>query len=357
MEQCLKEQKSNTAKRKDEHISICLERDVQSDDITTGFEKWRFKHNALPEINFEDINIETTLFGKEVSTPFMVSSMTGGTELAGQINKQLALACEEKGWTLALGSMRAAIEREELLASFQMRKYAPTIPIIANIGLVQLNYGVDALACMRAVEAVGADALVFHLNSMQEVFQPEGDVNFSGLLLKLETLIAKSSIPIGVKEVGWGIDGLTAKRFEDIGVSFIDVAGAGGTSWSQVERYRTTSTVQYDAAASFANWGISTADSLVEAIEGCSHSLIFGSGGLKNGVDAAKVLALGGHLAGYGRSILKSAVDSLDHSSNDTSNKLLHIMNVIEYELKVTMFGIGANNLTQLKKHERLIRV
>lgn len=357
MEQSLKEQQSKTARRKDEHISICLERNVQSDEITTGLEKWRFKHNALPEINFDDINIETTLFGKSVATPFMVSSMTGGTQLAGQINRQLALACQEKGWTLALGSMRAAIERDELLASFQMREYAPTIPIIANIGLVQLNYGIEASQCMRAVEAVGADALVFHLNSMQEVFQPEGDVNFSGLLRKLEKLIAATSIPIGIKEVGWGIDQLTAKKLEDIGVSFIDVAGAGGTSWSQVERYRTTSSVQYDAAASFSNWGISTADSLVEVIDSCSNPLVFGSGGLKNGVDAAKILALGGHLAGFGRSILQSAVNSLDDLSSGNSNKLLHMMNVMEYELKVTMFGIGARNLSQLKKHERLYRV
>lgn len=353
---------SNTSRRKDEHISICLDQNVQAQGITTGLERWRFLHNSLPNLDFKKIDLSTTIFDKKVSTPLLISSMTGGTELASRINIQLARAAEERGWTLALGSMRAAIEHEELAYSFQMRKYAPTIPIIANIGLVQLNYGVTIDQCMRAVELAEADALVFHVNSMQEVFQPEGDTNFFGLLRKLEQLIAHAKVPIGVKEVGWGIDANTAKTLQSIGVSFIDVAGAGGTSWSQVERYRTSSSIQYAAASSFADWGLSTADSIREVESQATDCFIIGSGGLRNGVDAAKAIALGAHAAGFGRTLLQKAVQSLSINealkqidSDSEINPLLQLMEIIEYELKVTMFGIGSQNISTLRKHERLI--
>ncbi|URN92848.1 MAG: type 2 isopentenyl-diphosphate Delta-isomerase [Candidatus Pristimantibacillus lignocellulolyticus] len=354
---------TKTSKRKDEHISICLQEDVQADGISNGLEQWRFKHNPLPNIDFQDIDLPTMIFNKKVATPLLISSMTGGTELASRINQQLAIAAEERGWSLALGSMRAAIENEELAYSFQMRKFAPTIPIIANVGLVQLNYGVTNDQCLRLVELSEADALVFHMNSMQEVFQPEGDTNFADLLRKLETVIKETDIPIGVKEVGWGIDGETAKALQNIGVQFIDVAGAGGTSWSQVERYRTSSKIQYAAASSFADWGLSTADSIREVSAEASECLILGSGGLHTGVDAAKAIALGAHVAGFGRTLLQYAVQSIDDQSlsipqlmSPKELSLLQHMEKIEYELKVAMFGIGAETITQLKKHDRLIR-
>lgn len=350
----MKEQYLRTATRKDEHISICLDEQVQSEGISTGLENWRFKHNPLPNINFNDIDIHTALFEKAIKTPLLISSMTGGTELAERINRALARAAQKQGWALALGSMRVALENEKVISSFRLRQWAPDIPIIANLGLVQLNYGVDASQCIKAVELTGADALVFHMNSMQEVFQPEGDTNFSGLLDKLERIIDKVSFPVGIKEVGWGIDGATAKRLENIGVTFIDVAGAGGTSWSQVERYRAIGKYQ-QAAASFADWGISTADSVVEVTEAVTWPVVFGSGGLKTGVDAAKVLALGASVAGFGRSLLQEAVNSIDDEVN--TEALVQKMEVIEYELKVAMFGIGVSDVSELKKHERLIRV
>ena len=353
---------AKTSKRKDEHISICLQEDVQATGISTGLERWRFKHNPLPNIDFQTIDLSTTAFNKKIATPLLISSMTGGTELAARINMQLAAAAQERGWSLALGSMRAAIENEELAYSFQMRQIAPSIPIIANIGLVQLNYGVTSEQCLRLVELAEADALVFHMNSMQEVFQPEGDTDFSNLLGKLEKLIKQTDVPIGVKEVGWGIDGDTARALQNIGVHFIDVAGAGGTSWSQVERYRTSSKIQYAAAGSFADWGLSTADSIREVAAEANECLIIGSGGLHTGVDAAKIIALGAHMAGFGRSLLHHAVQSINddhlpiqHISSVEGLTLLEQMEKLEYELKVAMFGIGARTISQLEKHDRLI--
>lgn len=342
-----------TQKRKDEHISICLNNPVQGEGITTGLEKWRFKHLSLPELDFEAIDISTTMFGKQVKTPLLISSMTGGTERAFHINQALAEAAEERGWTLALGSMKVALKQSDLAYSFQLRKYAPTIPIIANLGLVSLNYGLDADHCMQAVELSGADALVFHLNSLQEVFQPEGDTNFSGLLKKLESVVSRLPIPIGVKEVGWGIDAEARDRLLSIGVQFIDVAGAGGTSWSQVEHYRTQSTVQYFASESFIDWGNATADCLLELRDGMQSKMLIGSGGLNNGVDAAKVIALGADAAGFGRTLLAHAVDT---ESTSQQQSIIERLATIEYELKVSMFGIGAQHIDELKRHHRLIR-
>lgn len=338
-----------TAKRKDEHISICLEQPVQGQGITTGLEKWRFKHLALPEINFSEIDLSTTMFGKKTATPLLVSSMTGGTELANRINAALALAAERRGWALGLGSMRVALEQPQFAYGFQLRQYAPSIPIIANLGLVSLNYGIEAAQCRQLVELAEADALVFHMNSMQEVFQPEGDTNFAQLLGKLEAVIDKLAVPVGVKEVGWGIDAEVRDKMLSIGVAFIDVAGAGGTSWSQVEHYRTSSAIQRQAALSFADWGMATADCLLELRDGMKQSMLIGSGGLQTGVDAAKVLALGADAAGFGRALLSHAVASGDEQSVEEK------MAVVEYELQAAMFGIGARSIAQLQRHQRLI--
>lgn len=342
--------KHRTVKRKDEHIAICLDQSVQGEGITTGLERWRFKHLALPEINFSEIDLSTTMFGKSVATPLLVSSMTGGTELANRINRALALAAERRGWALGLGSMRVAIEQPKFAHGFQLREYAPTIPIIANLGLVSLNYGIGIKQCQEMLELADADALVFHMNSMQEVFQPEGDTNFSGLLSKLEAIIKGVKVPVGVKEVGWGIDAEVRDALLGIGVQFIDVAGAGGTSWSQVEHYRTSSAIQRQAALSFADWGISTADSLHELRDGMEQSMLIGSGGLHNGVDAAKVIALGADAAGFGRTLLAHAV------AEDEAASLEDRMAIIEYELRAAMFGIGARSIAELKRHKRLLR-
>lgn len=337
-----------TERRKSQHLDICLNERVES-RLTTGLERYRFRHQALPEIDYAEIRTDTVFLGRKLKVPFLVSSMTGGMGAALDINRNLAVMAQQRGWALGVGSMRAAIEHPELIGSFQVRAYAPDIPILANLGAVQLNYGFGAEACMRAIERIGADALVLHLNSLQEVFQPEGNTNFRGLLKRIRELCARMPVPVGVKEVGWGIGADTADRLLEAGVAFVDVAGAGGTSWSQVEKLRSSDPVGRAAAEAFADWGIPTADCLREVKERRPDAVLIASGGLAGGVDAAKCLALGAHLAGFGRSLLRSAVTS--------EEALLALAERLERELRAAMFGIGSASLGELRGTDRLIRI
>ncbi|WP_234414488.1 type 2 isopentenyl-diphosphate Delta-isomerase [Paenibacillus sp. CAA11] len=337
-----------TSKRKTEHIRICLQEEVEGQGITTGFENYRFKHNAVPEVDFDRICLETSFLQRSVRTPLLISSMTGGSPEAAVINERLAEAAERRGWAMGVGSIRAAVEREELAGTFAVRKLAPSVPIIANLGAIQLNYGFGAEDCRRAVDIAGADMLVLHLNSLQEVFQPEGNTAFGGLLKRIEGLCRELEVPVGVKEVGWGIDAETAKRLANAGVAFIDVAGAGGTSWSQVEKHRSADSLRREAATAFADWGIPTADSIREVRGMLPGAAIIGSGGLQSGVDAAKALALGADLAGFGRALLGPAVRS--EAEVDAS------LARVELELRIAMFGIGAGSISALRGTTRLIR-
>lgn len=340
---------SDTSGRKTEHIRLCLEEQVSGAGITTGFEKYRFRHNALPELDFDEISLQTDFLGAGLRTPLLISSMTGGSELAWRINERLAEAAERRGWTMGVGSVRAAVEKEELARTFQVRRHAPSIPIIANLGAVQLNYGYGVEECKRAVTIAGADMLVLHLNSLQEVFQPEGDTRFGGLLSSIGKLCRELDVPVGVKEVGWGIDGQTARRLQESGVAFIDVAGAGGTSWSQVEKFRSADPVRRAAADAFAGWGIPTAECIREVRAAVPEAALIGSGGLNTGVDAAKALALGADLAGFGRALLGPAVQS--------EEQLDALLARVELELRTAMFGIGAGNVSALRDTPRLVRI
>ncbi|MFD2116514.1 type 2 isopentenyl-diphosphate Delta-isomerase [Paenibacillus yanchengensis] len=342
---------THTMKRKGEHIRICLNEDVNSEGIDTGLGRYRFIHNALPEINFSQIDLSTEWLGHQLQTPLLISSMTGGTPETAIINERLAKMAEQRGWAIGLGSMRAALENESVATTFQIRKYAPSVPIIANIGAVQLNYGVTAADCLKLVHMAEASALVLHLNSMQEVFQPEGDTNFSDLLRKIEQLCHTLKVPVGVKEVGWGIDGRTAAKLVDAGVAFIDVAGAGGTSWSQVEKHRMQDPVRIHAAETFANWGIATADSIIDVREHVPQTFVVASGGMRSGVDVAKALALGAHLAGFGRTLLKGAAAENDMIAME---QLQQQFQTIEFELKATMFGIGVASIEELRHTDRI---
>lgn len=340
-------------KRKGEHIRICLHEEVAGVGIRTGFDDYRFKHNALPELSFEHIRLDTEWLGQPLRAPLLVSSMTGGTNEAGAINKRLAIAAEERGWAIGLGSMRAALEKDELASTFKVRGDAPSIPIIANIGAVQLNYGIGPEACQRAVDLAEANALVLHLNALQEVFQPEGDTDFSSLLGRIEEVCRKVSVPVGVKEVGWGIDGPTSLRLNEAGVAFIDAAGAGGTSWSQVEKFRVNDPVRRQAAEAFAGWGIPTAESVSDIRAALPSMSIIASGGLHHGVDAAKAIALGANMAGFGRSLLPQAAGE---NSVLSVERLIEQFERIEFELRAAMFGIGAATIAELGSTNRLIR-
>ncbi|QQE79884.1 type 2 isopentenyl-diphosphate Delta-isomerase [Alicyclobacillus sp. SO9] len=339
----------STSKRKEEHIDIVLNKEVTGRGIKTGFDDYRFEHQSLPEIRFDEISLASQFLSKKMQTPFLISSMVGGTDRAKNINKTLASVAERRGWAMALGSVRSAIERPDTSDTYEVRRYAPSIPILANIGAVQLNYGYGVEECKRAVELTQADGLILHMNSLQEVFQPEGNTDFKGLLSQIETLCTELSVPVGVKDVGFGVTGLLAEELFQRGVSFVDVAGAGGTSWIQVEKYRNPDEVKKAAAEVFQGWGNPTANCIVDVVSRPSAGTVIASGGLSNGLDAAKALALGANLAGFGRSILAAAVES--------EERLNQLFEGIELQCRIAMFGIGVPTIDALRHTTRLHRM
>lgn len=326
--------------RKDDHIKINLERDVRS-ALTNGLEKFHFIHEALPELNLGEIDTSLSLFGKKLSAPILISSMTGGTEDAGEINFRLARAAQECGLAMGVGSQRAAIERPSLAATFQVRRVAPDILLFANLGAVQLNYGYGLDECQRAVEMIEADALYLHLNPLQEAVQAGGDTHWKGLAKKIEQVCKMLSVPVIAKEVGWGISERTAKILAECGVAAIDVAGAGGTSWSQVEMHRAPDEFLRSLAATFVGWGIPTAESILNVKKAAPEMLIFASGGLKDGLDLAKCLALGATLGGMAGPFLKAAAVSAE--------KTVEMVKLTQKQIQVTMFATGVGRLEGLK--------
>lgn len=335
-----------TSGRKDDHIRINLEEDVRS-SLTTGLESYRFLHNALPEVDLAEVDMQTEIFGKRLKMPLLISSMTGGADLALKINERLAYAAQQVGVAMGVGSQRAAIERPELVDSYKIRHIAPDLLLFANLGAVQLNYGYSVEHCRKAVDMIQADGLILHLNPLQEALQPEGDVNFAGLLSKIESICEQLDVPVIAKEVGWGISKEAALKLVEAGVQAIDVAGAGGTSWSQVEMHRAQSGAQRRLSSAFVDWGIPTADALVQVREVLPQTPLIASGGLRTGIDMAKCLALGANLCGMASPFLKAAVNS--------SERVIAMMNEVASELSVCMFACGAPTLETLDT-EKLIR-
>jgi len=316
-----------------------MEEDVRS-GLTTGLERYHFIHQALPELNLEEIDLSLSLLGRSLKAPILISSMTGGTEEAGAINRTLARAAQEASVAMGLGSQRAAIEHPELEITFQVRDVAPDILLFANIGAIQLNYGFGIEHCQRAVDMIEADALILHLNPLQEAVQPEGDTNFTGLLNKIEKVCKELSVPVIAKEVGWGISIDAVWQLLNAGVAAIDVAGAGGTSWSQVEMHRAENESQARLAATFLNWGIPTTKSIENVRQVAPEIPVFASGGLRTGLDIAKCIALGASIGGMAGPFLKAAARSLE----DT---VLTIQEIAR-EIRVTMFAAGIRNLEEL---------
>jgi isopentenyl-diphosphate Delta-isomerase len=326
--------------RKADHIKINLEQDVRS-ALTTGLENYHFTHEALPELDLNRIDTTLSLFGKKLAAPILISSMTGGTAEAETINLRLAEAAQETGIVMGVGSQRAAIEHPEQAKTFQVRRVAPDILLFANLGAVQLNYGYGIDHCRRAVDMIQADALILHLNPLQEAVQDAGDVNFAGLAKKIEEVCKQIEVPVIAKEVGWGISEKTAKLLAECGVSAIDVAGAGGTSWSQVEMHRAPDEFTRQLAATFVGWGVPTANSILNVKKAVPDMTIFASGGIKDGLDIAKCIALGATLGGMAGQFLKAAAVSTE--------KATEMMKLTIRQIEVTMFNVGAGNLESLK--------
>jgi isopentenyl-diphosphate Delta-isomerase len=332
---------TQTSQRKSSHIRINLEENVQS-QLTTGLERYRFPHRALPELDLEEVDLGLEMFNKRLRAPILISSMTGGTSEAEFINMNLAAAAQETRIAMGVGSQRAAIENPELARTFQVRRAAPDLLLFANLGAVQLNYGYRVEHCLKAVEMIEADALILHFNALQEAVQPEGDTRFSNLLSKVADVCRALPVPVIAKEVGWGFSEVDAARLAEAGVAAVDVAGAGGTSWSQVEMHRAKSESQARLAAAFIEWGIPTAESIRMVRNSAPGLLVIASGGIRTGIDIAKCLALGATLGGMAGPFLKAAVTSVED--------VVRTISEVQREIQVCMFATGAGNLYDLKK-------
>lgn len=335
--------------RKADHLRVCLEEDVQFQQVTSGFERYRFTHDCLPEINRSDINLQTTFLGKKLGAPLLISSMTGGTELAQLVNTRLATVAQRYGLAMGVGSQRVVIEQPHLASTFAVRSFAPDILLLANLGAVQLNYGCGLDDCLHLVNSLSADALILHLNPLQECVQSRGDTNFRGLLSKIAQLCQQLPIPVVVKEVGNGISAPMAQKLIDAGVTAIDIAGAGGTSWAKVESQRAKDDKQRRLGQTFADWGLPTAECL-NSIRAIAPTIpLIASGGLINGLDVAKAIALGADLAGLARPFLEAAVKS--------ETAVDELVEVLIAELETALFCTGNATLAELRSSGALQRI
>lgn len=321
-------------------MRINLEEDVSS-TLSTGLEQWHFRHEALPELDLNKIDTSRLFLNSLLAAPILISPMTGGVAEAESINRNLAVAAQQCRIAMGVGSQRAALQHSASIDSFTItRKKAPDVPLLANLGAVQLNYDHGLDSCLRSIDMIEANALVLHLNPLQEALQPEGNTSFGQLLQKIELLCTKISIPIIVKEVGWGISAQTAKRLSDAGVAIIDVAGAGGTSWALVEMHRADDDRRRKIAAAFADWGIPTAHALEEIHDLYPEIELIASGGLRNGIDIAKCIALGAQLGGMTTPFLRAATVSAE--------AIIQEIELLIDEIRICMFSSGCGSLLEL---------
>ncbi len=388
--------------RKQYQLQIPLSQNVQS-SMTNGFENYRFEHSALPEINFNEIDVSTNFCGKKLNAPFLISSMTGGNEEAGKINARLAKGAEVCGVAMGVGSERVLVEvykgvkgskgdkglYKNILESFNVRKRAKLPLLLGNLGAVQLNNGLYFDDLKRAKELIGADGMFLHLNSLQEALQENGNTNFREVLSRIEEIMTLADFPVIVKEVGFGINQKTALQLKKAGVKIVDVAGGGGSNWVTTEAYNRLSVfgsrlsdkslpvvgqsvlntdklktdklksenrklrtdnrnlqINFDhIARAFQDWGNPTAQCVEECckIDGLE---IIASGGIRNGAEVAKAIALGARMVGIGLPLLSAAQKS--------ETAVIRLLNTLIYELKIVMFGVGAKNLEELKKAKLL---
>ena len=324
--------------RKLEHLLICKNYDVEFKNKTTGFEDIELIHNALPEVDKNDIDLSTSVFGKKLDSPLFITAITGGHPASKEINEQLAIVAEENNIALGVGSQRAACEHPELEDTYSVvRDNAPDCLLIGNIGAPQLNLA------NKAVEILDADILAIHLNPLQESIQPEGDLDARGYLDLISKITDAVDIPVMAKETGCGISGDTARQLADAGVSFIDIEGAGGTSWAAVETYRAEDRYYGEL---FWDWGIPTAISTAEVVNNVDIPVV-SSGGIRSALEAAKAIALGADSVGMALPFLKKSI------SHEELTQFIHKFND---SLRIAMFLVGANNIEELKQSKLVVR-
>ena len=338
-----------TQTRKADHLRICLDEDVQFHQTTNGLEHYRFTHCCLPELDRNEIDLTTTFLGKQLGAPLLISSMTGGTELAGKINCRLAEVAQHYKIAMGVGSQRVVLEKPQVAGTFAVRSHAPDILLFANLGAVQLNYDCGLDECWRLVELLEANALILHLNPLQECIQPKGDTNFRSLLEKIAQLCQKLPVPVIVKEVGNGISAAMAQKLIAVGVAAIDVAGAGGTSWAKVESERAENAQQRRLGTTFADWGLPTAECIKSIRAVAADFPLIASGGLRHGLDVAKAIALGANIAGLAWPFLQAAAES-----EAASHALAEVLIA---ELTTVLFCTGNPTLDHLKCSGALQRI
>jgi len=328
---------SETTNRKADHVRICLEEDVERKG--TGLEWVRLIHNALPEIDWDDIDTSAEVLGKRLDFPLVISAMTGGYPGATELNRLLAKAAEERGIAMGLGSMRAMIEDGSLDETYAVRDVAPKTLLLGNIGIPQVT-SLDFESVFDVMERAQVDAVAIHLNALQEATQREGEPIFSGALEAIRRFCSESRWPVIVKETGGGISRETATALVGVGVRWIDVAGFGGTSFAAVEAYRSQSRLGKALAESLGGWGVPTAASIVEAAS-VGKARILASGGIRNGIDVAKCLALGATAAGMASPLLKASVKG--------EGALNEALDLVEKQTRAAMFLTGSRTVRELQ--------
>ncbi len=329
--------------RKDSHLALALAEEVEFPaDDASGFASLRLDHDALPEVDLAEVSTEVELLGRRLAAPLLVGAITGGTARAGEVNRRLALAAARCRVGLALGSQRKMLVDPATRATYAVREVAPDLPLLlGNLGAVQLNYGVGARELRALVADVGADALALHLNPLQEAIQPEGDTRFAGLLPKLTAAIPEVGVPVLVKEVGAGISDTTARKIAALPVAGVETGGLGGTSWSKIESLRTSDAVQRSTGELFARWGVPTSESVAICRRHLPDRVVVASGGIRNGIEIAKAIALGADAAAVALPLLRAAERSVDDA--------VEALQRIVAELRTAMFVTGCRTVADLR--------
>lgn len=327
--------------RKREHIQLALRSENEAVG-GSGFDSVKLWHEALPEINFSDVTLQTKILGAERRTPFLVSSMTAGHAGSVNLNLLLAQACSERGWLFGVGSQRRELNDSSVRDEWRaIRKNSPQVQLLGNLGLSQLILTTDDKV-RELVDVLEAEAMIIHLNPLQECLQPEGTPNFAGGLERLTQLKKNLNVPVVVKETGCGFSPQTLLRLNETGVDAVDVSGFGGTHWGRIEGQRSAqASLLSSVADTFASWGVSTVDSLVAAQKLNAKFEVWASGGVRSGLDAAKSLALGASCVGYAKPILQAALVNAE--------ELRKKMQTYEYELRTALFCTGSRSIQNFK--------
>lgn len=333
---------SDITQRKLEHIEIVLSEDSVNARQSTGLEAVRFAHVALPELALADVTLQSDLFGRALNAPLLISSMTGGPDRSASLNTHIAEACNTLGIAFGVGSQRIALEGEGF-GGFgpELRRLAPQVPILANFGAAQLREWDGVEMARRAVDMIEGDAMIVHLNPLQEAVQAGGDTDWRGILAAIAELCRRSEYPIVVKEVGAGISARIAAQLVDAGVAAIDVAGCGGTSWAAVEAARAPTEPARRIANAFHDWGIPTAQAVAGARASCPDAIIIASGGIRDGLDCAKSIRLGADVVGLAAAVLPAAIASAE--------AIVDELTIVIEQLRIACFCTGSKDLAQLR--------